>query len=89
MLVCSNDEIAEGAIRGAADAGLRIPEELALVGFDGKPTTEYLAPSLTTVQQPLEEFGRQAFAYLMRRMEEPDYLEDFVIKPTLLVRQSS
>lgn len=89
VLVCSNDEIAEGAIRGAADAGLRIPEELALVGFDGKPTTEYLAPSLTTVQQPLEEFGRQAFAYLMRRMEEPDYLEDLVIKPTLLVRQSS
>ena len=89
ILVCSNDEFAEGVVRGAADFGIRIPEDLAIIGFDGKPTAEYLVPTLTTVEQPLEEFGRQAFAYLMRRMEDPDYMEDIVIKPTLLVRESS
>lgn len=55
-----SDEQAIGVLRAAAECGIRIPEDLALVSFDGIPESRFTRPSLTTVAQPFDELGRQA-----------------------------
>jgi DNA-binding LacI/PurR family transcriptional regulator len=88
-LICGNDDIAEGVIGYCGAHSIRVPEDLAVVGFDGTPTTKYWNPALTTIYQPLEEFGRIAFQFLKRKMNDPDYFESFVLKPTLIERNSA
>lgn len=63
-IYCSTDEQAFGVLFAAHQAGLRVPEDLAVVGFDGTANTEVCIPPLTTVQQPREEFARQAVALI-------------------------
>lgn len=55
-----SDEHAIGALSAAAECGIRVPQDLALVSFDGIPESRFTRPSLTTVAQPFEELGRQA-----------------------------
>lgn len=57
---CANDLVAIGAMKAAAAHGIRIPEDLSVVGFDGLQFGEYTLPSLTTVSQPIEEIGSRA-----------------------------
>jgi LacI family transcriptional regulator len=63
-LFVASDQIAIGVLRAAQEAGVRIPEDLALVTFDGTEDTLYSNPSLTTVAQPVEEIARTAIALL-------------------------
>lgn len=60
------DEQAIGVIAAAGRLKLRIPEDLALVSFDGTPNAEYTTPGLTTVEQPLEEIGRRAVDLILK-----------------------
>ncbi|NED49920.1 substrate-binding domain-containing protein, partial [Micromonospora aurantiaca] len=62
-------EQAMGAYQAARLAGLRIPEDLSVVGFDDLPTCEWLSPPLTTVRQPLEEMGRVAARTLLQLLD--------------------
>ena len=87
-IVCGNDDIAQGVLKYCYDHGIRVPDELAVIGFDGTPETEYFTPPLTTVLQPLEEFGRMAVKNLIRRMERPGHLESILVRPELIERQS-
>lgn len=64
-LFASNDSMALGVLRGMHEAGLRVPEDLALIGFDDIPTARYAAPSLTTVRAPTLEMGRRAVDTLL------------------------
>jgi LacI family transcriptional regulator len=64
-----NDEMAIGAMQAARDRGLRVPEDLSIVGFDGVERGELLVPQLTTVRQPLAEMGRTAVTLLCRLLE--------------------
>lgn len=64
-----SDEQAMGAYQAARLAGLRIPEDLSVVGFDDLPTCEWLSPPLTTVRQPLEEMGRVAARTLLQLLD--------------------
>jgi DNA-binding LacI/PurR family transcriptional regulator len=59
-ILCITDQLALGAIQGAADIGLRVPEDLSIVGFDDIPTAITADPPLTTVRQPLLDKGRVA-----------------------------
>jgi LacI family transcriptional regulator len=59
-LFCASDQIALGALHVANARGIRIPDQLAVVGFDGLPETPQFTPSLTTVRQPLQELGKLA-----------------------------
>ncbi|MGZ4333419.1 MAG: LacI family DNA-binding transcriptional regulator [Gaiellaceae bacterium] len=61
-----NDNLAVGAMHAAVERGLRIPEDLSVVGFDDTGLAESVFPSLTTVRQPLEELGRTAVSLLNR-----------------------
>jgi LacI family transcriptional regulator len=64
-----NDEMAVGAMRAARERGLRLPEDLSIVGFDDLEKAEIVTPALTTVRQPLAEMGRMAVSLLTRLLE--------------------
>jgi LacI family transcriptional regulator len=64
-----NDNIAIGAIQAARAHGLRVPEDLSVVGFDDVEHAAIVTPALTTVRQPLEEMGRTGVSLLMRLLE--------------------
>lgn len=62
---CANDEMAIGAIKAARDAGLRVPDDVSIVGFDDISYAAFTDPPLTTIRQPRREFGRAAVAVLL------------------------
>ncbi len=64
-----NDMLAIGAIQGARDHGLRVPEDLSVVGFDDTFEASITFPALTTVRQPLAEMGRMAVTQLLRLLQ--------------------
>lgn len=66
---CSNDYIALGAIKGAREAGLTLPDELSIVGFDDMQTASYMVPSLTTIRQPAYDMGRRAAEILLQSLQ--------------------
>ncbi|MFW9317887.1 substrate-binding domain-containing protein, partial [Glaesserella parasuis] len=55
-----SDSLAAGALRAIAQAGLRVPEDIAVIGFDGTELAEVVSPQLTTVEQPSRAIGRTA-----------------------------
>lgn len=88
---CFNDISAIGAIRAITDAGLRVPEDISVVGFDDIITAAYCKPSLTTVKQPLQEMGERAAQALLDRIAHPsqEWPAEIVMEPELVVREST
>lgn len=87
---CTNDLMALGAMRAAADAGVAIPEEMAMVGFDDIPLSAYAIPSLTTVAQPSAEMGTRAASLLLSQIETGQpAVESIEFTTTLVVREST
>jgi LacI family transcriptional regulator len=70
-IFASNDEMAIGVIEAAMEAGIRVPEELSVVGFDDNAVAKTIRPRLTTVRQPLEEMGEAACRILVERISNP------------------
>jgi LacI family fructose operon transcriptional repressor len=70
-VIASNSLLLMGTLRAIRAAGLRIPADLALAGFDNEPWTELVEPGVTVIEQPLEEIGRQAMALLSERLRAP------------------
>jgi LacI family transcriptional regulator len=68
----SNDQMALGVLHFAHAHGMRIPEELALIGFDNLAEAPYFNPSLTTIEQPLRQLGNLAVQTLLTQISEPD-----------------
>jgi LacI family transcriptional regulator len=64
-----NDNMAIGVLRAARTRGLRVPEDLSVVGFDDSGQATTVTPALTTVRQPLAEMGRMAVSLLLRLLE--------------------
>jgi LacI family transcriptional regulator len=64
-----NDNVAIGALQAARERGLRVPEDLSVVGFDDVEAAEIVTPALTTIRQPLAEMGRMAVSLLERLLE--------------------
>ncbi len=90
-LVCYNDFAAIGAIRALVDAGLRVPEDVSVVGFDDVQNAAFNNPSLTTIRQPLREMGRIAARALLQmiRNAAPGPTADIPVLPELLIREST
>jgi LacI family transcriptional regulator len=84
-----NDSMAIGALHAARARGLRLPEDLSVVGFDDAPEAEAAHPGLTTVRQPLEELGRMAVNLLVRLLENHEFEPPRVELATRLVVRSS
>lgn len=88
-IACANDEVAVGAMRAVQDAGLRVPEDVSVVGFDDHPMSEFVRPALTTVHQDFEALGALAFRALMALIGGKELPEDNSVLPTLKVREST
>lgn len=86
-----NDFTAIGAMCAIRDAGLRIPEDAAMVGFDNVPLAAYTTPPLTTVDQPTREQGREAARLLLERIEGDKTCErrEICLDCHLVIRQST
>ncbi|GAA3622849.1 LacI family DNA-binding transcriptional regulator [Microbacterium awajiense] len=89
-LVCFNDKVAVGALLSAQDAGLSVPEDLSIVGFDDSEISRVTRPDITTVRQPLGELGRAGVAHLMRLIDGAPIDEVRVeLSTRLIIRGSS
>lgn len=89
-LFAYNDISAMGAIRALREQGLRVPEDISVVGFDDIPGAAFHSPSLTTVRQPLNRMGEVAAQTLLDRIEvKKEYPPDIAIEPELIVREST
>jgi len=90
-IFCFNDIAAIGAIRALKDAGLTVPGDVSVVGFDDIQSAAYSTPSLTTVRQPLTEMGKRGAEILLDRIanREKAYPTEIVTAPELVVREST
>ncbi|MFF2277794.1 LacI family DNA-binding transcriptional regulator [Agromyces sp. NPDC058126] len=70
-LVCANDLLAIGALRAFREAGVEVPREVSVVGWDDSPESAFTAPSLTSVAPDLTELARLAVASLLRLVDDP------------------
>lgn len=88
---CFNDISATGTIRAIFDAGLSVPGDISVIGFDDIMSAAYQKPSLTTVRQPLREMGRQGAQVLLDQIAQPgeQFPEEIVMQPQLIVREST
>ncbi|MFJ4282385.1 LacI family DNA-binding transcriptional regulator [Streptomyces massasporeus] len=89
-VLAASDTTAAGALRTLRAAGRRVPEDVAVIGFDDFPLAQRTDPPLTTVRQPLPDIGRAMIRILLEDMEEPSMAWRHVILRTeLVVRASS
>jgi LacI family transcriptional regulator len=88
-IFAGNDEMALGAYQAARDAGLKVPDDLSIVGYDDAPIAARVWPSLTTVRLPIRDMGRVAARKLMRQEGVEHGEADEQVTPTLVVRASS
>ncbi len=87
-IFAGDDESAIGALTALKDAGKRVPEDIAVVGFDDQRMTPYLTPPLTTVRAPTEEVGREAARRLVALIRGQE-VEAFKLLPTEIVYRRS
>jgi len=89
-IFAQNDRMAIGVLRAAREAGLRVPDELAVIGVDDMPLASYFDPPLTTMRQDLVEIGCQAAHLLIRAVENPGAERQHLRLPAeLIVREST
>lgn len=87
-----NDISAIGAIRALREAGIRVPEDVSVVGFDDIPGAAFQNPSLTTVRQPLRKMGVIAAEHLLQRIARPNsdsFPRLITVEPEFIVRKST
>ncbi|MCF1597165.1 LacI family DNA-binding transcriptional regulator [Streptomyces muensis] len=87
----ANDDMAIGLIRALTEAGLRVPDDVSVVGFDDIPVSAYVTPPLTTVRQPFDAVARDGLRLLVRAIEKPDAEPEPATDPPveLVVRAST
>ncbi|HEX4064573.1 MAG TPA: LacI family DNA-binding transcriptional regulator [Acidobacteriaceae bacterium] len=89
-LVSYNDIAAIGAIRALRDHGLRVPEDVSVIGFDDIQGAAYHTPSLTTIRQPLNSMGNTSARILLQRIRGgQDFPDEVPIVPELIIREST
>ena len=85
----ASDLMAAGALRALARAGRRVPEDVAVVGFDDSPVAELTEPPLTSVAQPIEVMGQRMAGSLLRRINGDRESKRDVLPTALVIRKSS
>ena len=85
----SNDQMALGLLRAFGEKGVRVPEDVSLVGFDDQPESAFFMPPLTTVRQDFEELGKRCMELMRAQIEEGAAGGTRVVEPELVVRAST
>ena len=88
-LFCENDEMAIGALKRLKQEGLRVPQDISVVGFDDIPMAAYCDPPLTTIAQPAETFGEKAVEMLIALIEKRPLPARHIVLPFELTPRSS
>jgi DNA-binding LacI/PurR family transcriptional regulator len=86
---CYNDMSALGALRALHSHGIKIPEELSVVGFDDLAIASYTSPLLTTVSQPKQQMGRMAMEIMIKLLSRIDSKTNIKVEGELIVREST
>lgn len=85
-----NDEMAIGVMRGLADRGLKIPDDISVVGYDNIDFSQYMIPSLTTIAQPMEAIGQTALKLIINKINNNDATAKRIELPNeLIIREST
>jgi LacI family transcriptional regulator len=87
-ILCANDQTALGVIHALAQRGIKVPQDVAITGFDDVPVARHLHPPLTTIRQPMKELGAKAFDVLYSRISAGGGKADTVLPVELIVRES-
>ncbi|MDX1940868.1 MAG: substrate-binding domain-containing protein, partial [Saprospiraceae bacterium] len=87
----SNDTAAVSAIQCAKERGIKVPEQLAIIGFNNDPISEIIDPSLSTITHPAVDMGKIAAKQVLKHMDHENIVESetVVLKTKLIVRASS
>ena len=88
-LFAYNDYAAIGAMSALNEAGLRVPDDVSVVGFDDIQIAQYVNPRLTTIRQPLRCMGELAARALLDRIEGGPFMPEILVEPELVVRRST
>lgn len=88
-IFAGNDSMALGALKVINESGLRVPQDISLVGFDDAPESQFLSPSLTTARQDFQEVGAQALDLLLDLINNKKTSKSVAIKPKILIRESA
>ncbi|KXF83397.1 LacI family DNA-binding transcriptional regulator [Enterovibrio coralii] len=89
VVVCGNDVIAMGVLLEAQHQGIKIPEEISVVGFDDLALSSHFQPALTTMHVPSKEMGQRAADYLLARLEDEHASEHQELEAKLVVRETT
>lgn len=84
-----NDVMAIGAINVLSRAGLRVPDDVSVIGFDNIPQTSAMMPSITTIAQPIAELGKVSISLLLDRIKKGQNPPSRIVLPTTLVERES
>ena len=85
----ANDLMAIGAVQAVLKSGLRVPEDISIVGFDDIDLSSMIHPPLTTVHQPRREMGRESVRLLMERIDGESPVKNLLLNPSLVERGST
>lgn len=89
-IFATNDEMAIGIMRGLADKGFHVPNDISVIGFDNIDIAKYLVPSLTTVAQPIKEIGEAALALITHKLNQNDAtLHNVALHNELIIRETT
>jgi LacI family repressor for deo operon, udp, cdd, tsx, nupC, and nupG len=88
-IFCFNDEMAMGVYQTAARAGVRIPDDLSVVGFDDIRYAAHMLPPLTTIAQPMREIGEGTVRLLLQILQDPSVAPEPITLPHILTVRSS
>jgi LacI family transcriptional regulator len=88
-VLCFNDVSAMGTIRALHESGLRVPDDISILGFDDIQSAAYQVPSLTTIRQPLQKIGSTAAQLLLKKLAGEVIPETVQVAPELIVREST
>ncbi len=88
-LYCISDVLAVGALRAFADAGIKVPEDVSVAGFDGQDISKFCVPRLTTLRQPLEDISRETMKLIFNIIDEESGHKHIVFPGELIVGEST
>ncbi|MFJ7083873.1 LacI family DNA-binding transcriptional regulator [Streptomyces griseus] len=88
-MLFANDQMAVGALQALERRGVRVPEDIAVTGFDGIPLSRIVRPPLTTVRQPIRLLGEQAVELLVQRLADPGRAPVSLELPVSVTRRAS
>ncbi|MEU1369638.1 LacI family DNA-binding transcriptional regulator [Streptomyces sp. NPDC005803] len=88
-MLFANDQMAVGALRALARRGVRVPQDMAVTGFDGIPLGRIVQPPLTTVRQPIRRLGEQAVELLVQRLSDTGREPVSLTLPVSVIRRAS